>query len=129
MWALLATLVAILLALGKWPVAQMYAIAAFGVAFMAFTAWGFLEPKSPRGQRRRVHFSLRTLTLWIVPYVAAVACVLRWDGPWNKEFLNANARSAVIIVMSQAWVYAFIAVRMRSLRSQAAAAARQADAR
>jgi hypothetical protein len=121
--ALLVVIAVILFAFPGKPRVQMYGIAAAAIAFMLWTTWSATAHSKPKGQRWR--FSLQTLLVWIVPYAAAVAWIVSWHGPHEQDFLNANAKSGYLLILTQFWSGAFLAAhfirRGRELRPAPAA--------
>lgn len=111
-----ATLIGACFALSRWPVAQLYAITAVGVISMATIARNAVRDFPSADERRGLNFSVRTLLVWVVPIVAAVSWIAGWQGPFDDAFLNANAKVGMLLVLTQAWVCAYIIIRAR--RSQ-----------
>lgn len=100
MLGIVALYVAVWFFLAKWPVAQMYAISLIGIAALGMVAWRANNSASTIG-RHQFQFSLGTLMLWVVPYASIAALILSYKGPYEKEFLNANAKSLALLVLTQ----------------------------
>jgi hypothetical protein len=50
----------------------------------------------------RFQFSIRFILLWVIPYVALVTALLNWS-PYDKDFLNWNARLKAIMIVTGCW--------------------------
>ena len=48
---------------------------------------------------RRFQFSLGSLMIYGVPFVAAAVWIVIWKGPYEQEFLNTNAKANMFIVL------------------------------
>ena len=57
---------------------------------------------------------MRTILWWIIPYVAVVAAIVSWKGPYEKDFLNANAKSMCLLVLTGAWTNFYMVSRFRA---------------
>lgn len=87
----------------SWPIGQFYAITAVAVVAMWIGVWWVDRASRPPGVAR-IQFGLRGLLFWTVPYVALAALIVSWKGPYDKDFLNANAKSGALMVLTQVWV-------------------------
>jgi hypothetical protein len=125
----MATLAAVWFAFIDWPVVQMYACAAVAMLFMMFTAWRSIRAL-PLGQKGPWYqFGLGTVLVWVVPYTAAFAWIISWKGPYEVDFLNANVKSLMLVILTQAWVSGFTVVRSTVAVSRSIRLDREAQAR
>jgi hypothetical protein len=53
---------------------------------------------------RRFRFDLSFLLFWVMPYIAVVAALTTWNGPYSSGFLNRHARISVLIGVTIAWI-------------------------
>jgi hypothetical protein len=53
---------------------------------------------------RRFRFDLSFLLFWVMPYIAVVAALTTWSGPYSSGFLNRTARTSALIGVTIAWV-------------------------
>jgi hypothetical protein len=59
-------------------------------------------PRKPPA--RRFRFDLSFLLFWVIPYIAVVAALTTWSGPYSSGFLNRHARISVLIGVTIAWI-------------------------
>jgi hypothetical protein len=71
--------------------------------YFSVLAWQFTSranAASPAAREsRRFQFSLSTLMIYGVPFVAAATWIVIWKGPYEQDFLNTNAKANMFIVL------------------------------
>jgi small-conductance mechanosensitive channel len=68
---------------------------------------------------RWLRFELRFLLFWLVPYVAVVAAILGWVGPYASSFLNHHARITLAIAFTVLWLSVLASAAARRRRESA----------
>ncbi|MGD9723932.1 MAG: hypothetical protein AB7O59_20510 [Pirellulales bacterium] len=104
----LAAMIGVWFALRSSPVAQMYGIAAVACSFMILVLWRMTSTLSTAGPSGHFQFRLKTVLMWVVPYVALAAWIVAWTGPYEQDFLNANVKCGALVILTQIWVSAFM---------------------
>jgi hypothetical protein len=61
-------------------------------------------------------FELRFVLFWLVPYVAVVASIMGWIGPYASSFLNHHARITLIIAFTVLWASVLASAAARRQR-------------
>lgn len=115
---LVMAIVVLFVTLSPWPVARSYGISAVSIVFMWLVAWKAIHALPRSAGRAAFQFSLGTLLVWVVPYAAVVAWILGRPGPHDQDFLNASSKAGMLVILTQAWVCAYVIARM--MRSQRA---------
>src|SRR5262249_6505174 len=90
---MVTALFAVMVGLLRWPVAQMYAIAAVGATSTLLIAWVTIRAIRSDAKRPGFQFALKTLMCWALPYFAVIAWIVTWKGPYDQDFLNANVKA------------------------------------
>jgi small-conductance mechanosensitive channel len=72
------------------------------------------------GRYRWPRFELRFVMFWLVPYVAVVAAIMGWVGPYASSFLNHHARMTLAIAFTVLWVSVLASAAARRPRRDAA---------
>ncbi len=74
-----------------------------GAGYFSVRAWQLTSQANaaapPAGKPRRFQFSLGSLMIYGVPFVAAAVWIVIWKGPYEQEFLNTNAKANMFIVL------------------------------
>lgn len=102
----------------KWRIGGFYSIAAIGMLFLFYTMWRAVRGLPHDGPHARNQISLRTILCWVVPYVAVVAAIISWKGPYETDFLNDNAKTGCLIVLTGAWTNFYMVSRFRAAYRQ-----------
>jgi hypothetical protein len=61
-----------------------------------------------------MQINLRTILLWVVPYVAIAAAILGWNGAFKESFLNENAKAVALTILTQFWCSMYMGSRFRA---------------
>src|SRR5262245_1434927 len=72
--------------LAEKPIVQIYGLAAIGTVFLLIVAWVSVRAAAQAATRHWSHFSLSTLVIWLVPYAAISAWIIKWTGPYDEYF-------------------------------------------
>jgi hypothetical protein len=73
-------------------------------------------PRKPPA--RRFRFDLSFLLFWVIPYIAVVAALTTWSGPYSSGFLNRHARISVLIGVTIAWITLYASRRASRPRDE-----------